>query len=204
LEVVMSFRALSLGFLIAASCGGGGNKVTPPADLSMPPPDLSANTPPDLLGNATADLKAAPPDQSAPRDLLGADLSVFPDLSPPPDLLIPPDLAANICPTTYASCTTLTDMTASTAVTIGFGGTGSSGAFTYSPNCIKIHSGTTVTFSGDFSSHPLATETCSPTAFTPPGSGITTKTFTPSVGVYNYFCQIHTSIGMKGVIQVVP
>ena len=69
------------------------------------------------------------------------------------------------------------------------------------PKCLKVAAGTTVTFSGDFSSHPLepsaqrGTLTGNPiTSTSAVTDGGTTKTFAfPTPGFYAYFCQVHDS-----------
>jgi plastocyanin len=88
------------------------------------------------------------------------------------------------------------------------------GGFNYSPKCLKVSAGTGVTFSGDFSSHPLepsalrGTLTGNPiTSTTAVPDGGTTKSFAfPTPGFYAYFCQFHDSsdsgMFMSGVIWV--
>ena len=82
--------------------------------------------------------------------------------------------------------------------------------FSYSPKCLKVTAGATVTFSGDFVAHPLepsthrGTLTGSPITATSSGS---TKAFAfPTAGYYAYFCSVHGpsdgAAGMVGVIWV--
>jgi plastocyanin len=91
--------------------------------------------------------------------------------------------------------------------TIAFGG---AVGFNYSPACLKVSPGATVTFNGEFVSHPLV-----PSAMrgVPSGSNPivnmsdgTTAAFTfPNAGFYAYLCNFHgTDDGafMAGVIWV--
>lgn len=82
--------------------------------------------------------------------------------------------------------------------------------FSYNPKCLKVTAGATMTFSGDFSSHPLTpsamrgTLTGNPIASTSAG---TSKDFTfPTAGFYAYYCAFHdpsdTGNFMSGVIWV--
>ncbi len=83
--------------------------------------------------------------------------------------------------------------------------------FKYSPACLTIAAGQSVTFSGDFYSHPLRAGVApslgggagpSPD---PIGSvnGGTTASFTfAQPGIYPYYCATHENIGMYGAIQV--
>ena len=99
-----------------------------------------------------------------------------------------------------------------TGTTIDFGLI--SGAFAYSPNCLKVPVGSTVTFSGDFTGHPLEPSTMrgnttnNPiTAVSANLDGAMTTSFTfPTAGFYAYFCSFHgssdTGAGMAGVIWV--
>ena len=109
--------------------------------------------------------------------------------------------------TSVLPCTTESDyMTGTTTVNFGL----LSGGFAYAPKCLKVSAGTTVTFSGDFGSHPLepsalrGTLTGNPITSTSAG---TTASFTfPAPGFYAYFCQFHDSQDtgnfMSGVIWV--
>jgi plastocyanin len=97
-----------------------------------------------------------------------------------------------------------TDMTAAAAATITFAGVA------YTPKCVRVKAGTDVTFTGDFASHPLVGGEFVDTIKTPdPSSPITstmtgmTATFTmATAGAYPYYCNVHASVGMVGVIFV--
>jgi plastocyanin len=76
----------------------------------------------------------------------------------------------------------------------------------YTPSCSNIPVGASVTFSGDFSAHPLrggiapTEDPSSPITNTSSGS---TATFTFSnSGIYPFFCFYHWSFGMVGAIYV--
>jgi plastocyanin len=103
-------------------------------------------------------------------------------------------------------CTMETSYT-TTGNTIDFGG---ATGFAYAPNCLQVSAGATVTFNGDFTTHPLdvsaarGTLTGNPITLTNTG---TTKSFTfPTPGFYAYYCMFHGfdtgGTGMAGVIWV--
>lgn len=99
---------------------------------------------------------------------------------------------------------TATDLTNQANVTITFPG------FAYSPPCIKVTAGTTVTFSGAFNFHPLRGGAAVGGVGTPdPNSPIkatdagTSAAFTfPAAGSFGYYCNVHVSGGMMGAIFV--
>lgn len=97
---------------------------------------------------------------------------------------------------------TAADHTADASVTVTF----PTGGLKYSPACIKISAGSSVKFSGDFSSHPLTggvdgtADPTSPIADTETG---TSATFTfPDAGSFGYYCKFHVGSGMKGAVFV--
>jgi plastocyanin len=81
--------------------------------------------------------------------------------------------------------------------------------FNYSPKCLKVTAGSSVTFSGDFAAHPLdpsetrGTMTGNPIMLTNTG---TSSSFTfPTAGFYAYYCQFHGADDgqyMDGVVWV--
>ncbi len=104
---------------------------------------------------------------------------------------------------------TAVDLTGQAAVTIMFG----SGGNVYTPKCSKVTVGTAVTFSGNFSGHPLVggeivgnTKVPDPTSpFMPITSSGNSKTFTLSqAGDYPFYCDPHGLLGMNGAVFVVP
>jgi plastocyanin len=93
-----------------------------------------------------------------------------------------------------------------TPTTIAFGGTV---GFDYAPKCLKVPAGTSVTFSGDFATHPLAPSAMRGDPTNNPivnMSNGTTASFTfPTPGFYAYLCNFHGSddgTSMSGVIWV--
>lgn len=80
----------------------------------------------------------------------------------------------------------------------------------YSPRCLRIAVGQSVTFSGSFSSHPFrggvvegGNEVADPSSPITPTSTGTTATFTfPNAGVFPYYCDPHGLFGMSGVVYV--
>lgn len=112
-----------------------------------------------------------------------------------------PDAAGfPLCNGNFAGCNTYDDQTASAAVTITFA------SFAYTPKCVQIRSGTKVTWSGDFSSHPLA-GACGPAAVIQNASSTNAEFTFVGNGVYGYYCGFHGGTGgngMSGAIKVVP
>ena len=105
----------------------------------------------------------------------------------------------------FSGCTTFTDLTAPAANrTINFPGSNDR----YSPPCIRIRFGQSVTFQGgDFGSHPLR-QGCGPISgsVTASSGQTTTRTFNFALGTFGYFCDQHGSAsgsGMAGAIEVV-
>ena len=111
-------------------------------------------------------------------------------------------------PTLVNGCdpTALEDHTMDATVEIKFG---DPVGLVYSPPCIKVKSGTMVTFTGNTGLHPLAggAVVVGKPAVQDPASpikgsaGPATVTYAISpAGSYPYFCTEHYSIGMKGLI----
>jgi plastocyanin len=72
----------------------------------------------------------------------------------------------------------------------------------YSPACVKVHMGSTVTWNGSFTNHPLTPDgTGNPIPSTSAGTTPVTVTF-PTAGSYGFHCQFHAS--MLGAVFVVP
>jgi plastocyanin len=93
--------------------------------------------------------------------------------------------------------------TTNATVTIDFGG---AAGLAYKPPCIKIATGTVVTFAGAFTSHPLAggmagtLDATSPIKETLVG---TSAMFTfATAGTFPYYCEDHFASGMQGAIFV--
>jgi plastocyanin len=77
--------------------------------------------------------------------------------------------------------------------------------FAYSPKCAQVRAGSSVTFEGDFTRHPLS-ETCGPVGAIPPTATGTSLSVTfTTIGIYGYQCDAHHATeDMVGAIQVVP
>jgi plastocyanin len=105
-----------------------------------------------------------------------------------------------------APCNVESDYATGTTIAFPAGATD----FSYSPKCMKVPAGTTVTFSGDFTVHPLEASThrgaLTGNPISSTGSG-TSKSFDfPTPGFYAYYCGVHGpsdgAAGMVGVIWV--
>ena len=91
---------------------------------------------------------------------------------------------------------------------IGFGTALGSGAVGYAPKCLTIAAGQSVTFVGDFSTHPLVPGEYAGDAGTPgnpipsqrSGSVDLSVTFS-SAGYFPYYCDLHAPT-MVGVVHV--
>ncbi len=102
---------------------------------------------------------------------------------------------------TVNGCSTFTDDTAAGGTV-----TGPSGATPaqYTPNCVHVKVGQTVTFNADFVNHPLQPfngDTPNPIPNTATGSTVAVK-FT-AAGTFGFQCQAHPAI-MNGAVQVTP
>ncbi len=113
-------------------------------------------------------------------------------------------------------CTTaqFVDRTAASASrVVGYGGAGGSAVFGYSPKCITVAVGQTVTFTGgtstNFGVHPLGPGTNGNATAGTAGNPIprmatgtdVTVTF-PAAGTFPYVCEAHAAAGMVGVVRV--
>ena len=95
---------------------------------------------------------------------------------------------------------------------VGFGGSNGSGVFTYSPRCMTIAAGQSVTFTGDFSAHPLspgtgpmatdAGSTGNPIPRQDSNTVPTVRVGFLSAGDSPDFCVSHSAAGRVGVIRV--
>jgi plastocyanin len=108
------------------------------------------------------------------------------------------------CHANFAGCSSFTDLTTTANATIRFPVAGTR----YSPPCVRVRLGQSLTFSGDFGSHPLD-QGCGPIKdlVTWHRGNTFTVTFTNGLGIYGYYCFQHGSSngsGMSGAIEVVP
>jgi plastocyanin len=80
----------------------------------------------------------------------------------------------------------------------------------YTPRCVRVHAGSNVVFSGNFTSHPLVGGTVNGSTGTPDTSSPLPDTRSGSevmvtlskVGAVPYYCTAHVSSGMMGAIFV--
>jgi plastocyanin len=69
----------------------------------------------------------------------------------------------------------------------------------YMPNCVKIKTGSVVTWNGDFSMHPLAPDGSGPIMAI--GTTMSADFTFPTAGTFGFHCKFHPSI-MNGAIFV--
>lgn len=77
----------------------------------------------------------------------------------------------------------------------------------YSPRCMKIKAGQTITWKGDFRFHPLVPaggDVPSPITIDPMPSGTERAIAFPSAGFFGFECSTHGAPAMYGAIFVVP
>jgi plastocyanin len=112
--------------------------------------------------------------------------------------------------------TSFVDRTATGAArVVGYGGASGSGPFTYSPACIIVAAGQSVTFSGgtnsSFGVHPLspgvldsprAGSAGNPIPRTTDGNVREVTVAFPAAGNFPYICEFHAAGGMVGVVRV--
>lgn len=135
-----------------------------------------------------------------------ADASVAPDASSSQDAA----MEAAVTFPTLNDCqeTDYADLTAPTATRTVM----SMGSTSYTPRCLTITQGQTVTFAMDFSVHPLASgiahgSSAGATTPNPIAAQTTGSTYTAtfdSAGFFPFKCTVHQHVGMAGVVRVVP
>jgi plastocyanin len=100
-------------------------------------------------------------------------------------------------------CTTFTDMTADGGVITG-PSTGTPAQ--YSPNCVHVKVGQSVTWNSDFTAHPLTPSSgvgTQPNPITATSTGTTVTIAFPAAGTFAYNCGIHSTT-MQGAVEVTP
>jgi plastocyanin len=98
-------------------------------------------------------------------------------------------------------CATFTDLTVGGAVITG---PSSSAPAQFSPNCVKIKAGHSVTWNVGFANHPLAASGgATPNPVLPTTYGTTVTFAFPTPGVYGFHCVRHPTI-MLGAVEVIP
>jgi plastocyanin len=80
--------------------------------------------------------------------------------------------------------------------TIEFGGTLGS---VYSPNNVRISPGDSVEWLGDFAMHPLVSDDG---LWQVVGTGTDFSYTFDQTGTYDYHCQVHSALGMRGTVTV--
>ena len=103
--------------------------------------------------------------------------------------------------TAINGCTTFTDMTADGGVITGPSGAAPS---QYSPNCVQIKVGQSVTWNSDFTNHPLVPTSgvgTQPNPITATSTGTTVTITFPAAGTFAYNCGIHNTT-MLGAVEV--
>jgi plastocyanin len=112
------------------------------------------------------------------------------------DLSLPPGFQA------LAPCDKPSDYV-TTPTTIMFGG---AVGLLYSPQCLSVPKGTTVTWSGALLAHPLRPSTRTPgSPIMATSDGMSVSFTFGSAGFFAYFCNEHGTdqgVGMAGVVQV--
>jgi len=134
-----------------------------------------------------------------PQPLVRRDAADVQDAAP----IGPGDLGLSFL--ALAPCVSEVDYT-SGSTTIEFGG---SLGTRFSPNCLIVHTGTIVTFSGAFSEHPLrpSERATGPSPIIATSQGTVQQFAFTAAGFYPYYCARHGDDGgggMSGVIEVVP
>ncbi|HVP68696.1 MAG TPA: plastocyanin/azurin family copper-binding protein [Anaeromyxobacteraceae bacterium] len=74
----------------------------------------------------------------------------------------------------------------------------------YSPGVLAVHVGDTVTWEGDFSTHPLVSgANCGqPDGLFQNSTGSRFSFTFQQAGTYPYYCNVHCGVGMRGQIHV--
>jgi plastocyanin len=179
-----AFLLVSTALVLASGCGSDDD-----TDNNIPDAAIDAVAPPDDSGNG-----GSSEDADAPED---ADTSG--DVGSPFD-------DGGIIQLDFAGCTyaSAADHTGSTEVTIDISGN------SYSPACVRVASGTTVTFTAS-GTHPLHSMEENGYEWDDPISGATANVdrTMSSLGSYGFYCSTHgsdTSAGgtMTGVVYVDP
>jgi plastocyanin len=194
-----------LAALVAASCGESlqtsDAAAQVPADAGAA---VDAATPPAPDSGALGEPDASDSQPGLDAAVEGADATTaaLDAAAMPPDAAAPgPDAGSeNGCAPQFAGCATYVDATAEAANrTVAFS------SFQYSPKCLQVAAGQSVTFSGSFSFHPLK-QACGPAPVITATSTGSSKSFVfTDPGEYGYFCSAHGSAagtGMAGSILV--
>jgi plastocyanin len=82
----------------------------------------------------------------------------------------------------------------------------------YTPRCVIIQAGQSVTFEMNFATHPLVpgvphgstSGATVPNPIARQNSGMTHTVAFPNAGYYPFYCNTHGHVGMAGVVRVMP
>jgi plastocyanin len=147
---------------------------------------------PSVAGDVSGYLTIRLPDGTRSVASLSGDASPLPDAGPPPD----PSLFRAMKP-----CLSASGYQVGTAVTTG--------GLRFSPSCLKVKKGTSVTFTEDFTAHPLrpsASRSDKENPILPTDTGTSASFVFWKTGFFGFFCANHGSsddgLGMAGVIWV--
>jgi plastocyanin len=179
----MRFRLLTVGFVSAVvagvACSSNDNTSTIPITV----PDGSAGTT-DGAAGAAGTSSAAGTTGTAGMDA-GAGTTGAAGTSAQAFVAVDP-------------CNAATDYTTTTTITVDPNVIG------YMPKCVKVSAGSLVTI-GASTVHPLSGTTDGSANNPIPLHQMTPQTVAfPTPGFYSFHCDVHFSVGMKGVIWVTP
>jgi halocyanin-like protein len=98
----------------------------------------------------------------------------------------------------------VTDATGQSEVTVGVGTEGNGGNLAFDPPAVHVDAGTTVVWewTGEGGSHNVIHEGGNFESELTAEGGFTFEHTFESDGIYNYYCQPHRSLGMKGSVVV--
>ncbi|MBI5515376.1 MAG: hypothetical protein HY909_16475 [Deltaproteobacteria bacterium] len=190
----LSLAAFGCGGTSGTDAGTPADTGTPPQDTGTPPQDTG--TPPQDTGTPPQDTGTPPQDTGTPPQDTG---------TPPQDTGTPPTdggsggfMLLNDCADGMYE-----DRTGGAAMRV----VTNVGSSSYTPRCMTISAGQSVTFMTSFGAHPLrpglrgmsmAGSPMNP--ITPQDSGSMAMVAFPRPGFYPYYCDFH--FGMVGVIRV--
>jgi plastocyanin len=185
----MSVRTLAVAVALSLAACSGTTSDKP--DGAASPAGLDAASQPTDASTAQPGADAATAVDSGTTEPPDAAAAAGPDAAAAPGPDAGPSYPA--CAASYASCAGYTDATAPAADrTISFT------CCQYTPKCLKIAAGQSVTFSGSFGSHPLD-QACGP-AQVIVGASAGNATFQFDLpGEYGFYCAIHGTAGGGGM-----
>lgn len=175
-------------------------------DMAHDATDAAAHESHDAPDVGTSDLGAtdvgAAADQPTVADVGTTDQDVATDAGAAPDVATPVPLLNDCAASAYVDRTG--DGDERTVVPRGTTG--------YTPRCLTIRAGQSVTFSMSFTTHPLnpgvphgsSAGATTPSPIEAQRAGTTYAVAFPGAGFYPFYCNTHGHVGMAGVVRVVP